>query len=165
MSMADQYDDGRYDAKPLMVPYPGAGSGHAGNDTSRERQERLDTSGITSQVQQATMILLSGERSDGLTAADLEDRLGIGHGMASSALSHLHRAGHVRRIKMRRKRHEIYVLPEFVNGREESPYRPRLKPARHVRELPDSTVQAAMDEAHLPLEALPQIRRFLELLP
>lgn len=148
-----------------MIPYPGAGSGHAGNDTSRERQERNDALGITSQVQQSTLRMLEHYQSEGMTAAELEDRLGVGHGMASSALSHLHRAGHIRRVKMRRKRHEIYVLPEYVNGREESPYRPRLKPARHVRELPDSTVLAAMDEAFLPLEALPQIRKFLELLP
>lgn len=110
-----------------MIPYPNMGSGHAkGSDTSRERQERLDASGITAYNQRQALGLLIKFESNGITAAELEDWLEIGHGQASSALSHLHRAGHVRRIKERRQRHEVYVLPEYVDGREESPYRPRL---------------------------------------
>lgn len=153
------------EGNPTMIPYGTTGSGHAGNDTSRERQERLDASGVTSMVQRQTLAALELLRSEGLTAAELEDRMGVGHGMASSALSHLHRAGHVRRIKMRRKRHEIYVLPEYVNGREESPYRPRAKPARHVRELPDDTVIHAMEAAGISTAHLAVIRKFLEALP
>jgi ribosomal protein S25 len=154
--------------EPLMVPYPdGSGSGHAGNDTSRERQERNDATGITSRVQQAVYNWLSDVGAEGVTSAEVTDKYGIGEGMSSSALSHLHRAGRIRRVKMRRKRHEIYVLPEYVNGREESPYRPRLKQARHVRELPESTVLKAMDEAGLSTNAVAYglIRRFLEKLP
>ena len=111
---------------PTMIEYPGMGSGHAGNDTSRERQEREDATGITARTQRDAMFWLGKQEGEGMTAAELEDILGIGHGRASSALSHLHRAGHIRRIKERRNRHEVYVLPEYVDGREESPYRPRL---------------------------------------
>lgn len=109
-----------------MIPYPNAGSGHAGNDTSRERQEREDASGITAEMQQIVFTWLHVRGATGCTAAEVEDHFLVGHGRASSALSHLHRAGHVRRIKERRDKHEVYVLPSNVEGREESPYRPRL---------------------------------------
>jgi ribosomal protein S25 len=142
------------------------GSGHAkGSDTSKERQERNDASGITSRVQQATYNLLSDVGAEGVTSAELTDRWGIGEGMSSSALSHLHRAGKITRVKMRRKRHEIYVLPEYVNGREESPYRPRNKPDRHVRELPDATVLEAMRKSGIAPTRLEAIRAFLAALP
>lgn len=118
----------------LMKPYPKMGSGHAVNETSQERQERNDHSGVTSHVQITVLKVLARVKAEGLTAAELEDALQIGHGMASSALSHLHRAERIRRVKMRRGRHEIYVLPEYVNGREESPYRPRPKQQRHPRD-------------------------------
>lgn len=113
-----------------MIPYPGQGSGHAGNATSRERQEREDGSGITAKMQQTVFTWLHVRGAIGCTAAEVEDHFLVGHGRASSALSHLHRAGHIRRIKERRQRHEVYVLPEYVDGREESPYRPRIPAAK-----------------------------------
>lgn len=149
-----------------MKPYPGGnGSGHAGNDTSRERQERLDANGVTSAVQQLALRTIGRMASEGLTVAEFEDMHDIGHGQASSAFSHLHRAGHVRRIKMRRKRHEIYVLPEHVNGREESHYRPRLKPAKHPRDLSEDAVLVAMENARIPRISYNQVREFLKHLP
>lgn len=156
--------------EPLMVPYPdGSGSGHAGNDTSRERQERNDATGITSRIQQAAYNLLSDVGAEGVTSAELTDRWGIGEGMSSSALSHLHRAGKITRVKMRRKRHEIYVLPEYVNGREESPYRPRNKPAKSPKDYTDDQLLGFLTaagygaaEAHV---QLPVIRKVLAVMP
>lgn len=151
--------------EPTMVPYPGMGSGHAvGSDTSRERQEENDASGITSEVQRRVFAALGDLKSEGLTALEVEFALGVGHGMASSALSHLHRAGRIRRVKMRRKRHEIYVLPEYVNGREESPYRPRLKPAK-PRTLTDDEVRGAMMDAGVDESLFPEVRRVINNLP
>lgn len=131
----------------LMKPYPKMGSGNAVNDTSRERQERNDHSGVTSHVQVTVLQALGRLKTEGITAAELEDALQIGHGMASSALSHLHRAERIRRVKMRRGRHEIYVLPEYVNGREESPYRPRPKQQRHPRDYTLEEWEKAQMEA------------------
>lgn len=151
---------------PTMVPYPNSGSGYAaGSDTSRERQERNDASGVTSAVQQLALRTITSAASEGVTVAEFEDMHHIGHGQASSAFSHLHRAGHVRRIKMRRKRHEIYVLPEHINGREESPYRPRMKPAKHISEVSDEVMVEAMVKADIPVEAHRKIRAFLKHLP
>ncbi len=148
--MSDDYPDGTRRIKamtePLMIPYPnGHGSGHAGNDTSRERMEHNDATGITSLVQRAAYAQLGALKSEGMTVAEFEDLTGIGHGQVSSAFSHLHRAGKIKRIKMRRKRHEIYVLPEWVNGREESPYRPRLKPAKASRDIGDDQLRGDHD--------------------
>lgn len=133
----------------MMKPYPGMGSGHAVNDTSEERQQRNDGSGNTSHVQSTVLKVLGRLKAEGMTAAELEDALQIGHGMASSAFSHLHRAGRVKRVKMRRGRHEIYVLPEYVNGREESPYRPRPKQQRHPRDYTREEWDAAVEKAGL----------------
>jgi len=113
------------DGYGLMIPYPKAGSGHAGNDSSRERQEREDASGITAETQRMALTMLENRGYQGMTAAEFEDAAGIGHGRASSALSHLHRAGHIRRLKEKRVKHEVYVVRDAVSGREESPYRPR----------------------------------------
>ena len=131
----------------LMKPYPKMGSGHAVNDTSRERQEGNDGSGVTSHVQVSALRMLAVAGSLGMTSAELEDVMGIGHGMASSAFSHLHRAERVKRIKERRGRHEVYVLPELVGDREESPYRPRPKAQRHPSDYTLEEWEAAQREA------------------
>ena len=153
--------------EPLMIPYPGDhGSGSAaGSATSKERQVNNDASGITSTVQRRVYDALGDLKSEGITALEVEFALGVGHGMASSALSHLHRAGKVTRIKMRRKRHEIYVLPEYVNGREESPYRPRLEPAKHPRDLSQEQVFGAMMDAGVDESLYPEVRKVLNALP
>lgn len=163
--LPDNYYERRGVPEDLMKPYPGMGSGHAGNDTSRERQERNDASGVTSLVQRAALGILANMQSEGLTAAEFEDSMGIGHGQASSALSHLHRAGKIKRVKMRRKRHEIYVLPECVNGREESPYRPRLKPAKPARDISDDQLRAIMMDVGVDEGLFTEVRRVVSALP
>ena len=151
---------------PQMVPYGATGSGHAGNASSKDRQEREDSLGTTAFRQKAALELISRGASDGMTVMEFEEKLGIHHGQASSALSHLHRAGYVRRLKHRRKGQEIYVLPDYINGREESPYRPRGG-RKHPRFTEDEEVAKAMSAAgftNIPSN-FALIRRFLELLP
>jgi hypothetical protein len=150
----------------LMVPYPNAGSGHASNDTSRERQEREDASGMTATRQAKALAWVEAAGANGLIVAEVERMLGVGHGQASSALSHLHRAGKVVRLRDRRHKQELYVHPDFVNGRRESPYNPRLN-RKHPKFYSDTTVLKAMKDADLPTTDLmyQHIRRFLEALP
>ena len=153
-------------SEPLMIPYPGDhGSGHAGNATSKERQEENDATGVTSMVQRAALSMVKRAGSEGMTVAEFEDQTSIGHGQASSAFSHLHRAGHIRRVKMRRKRHEIYVLPGYVNGREESPYRPRLKPAKASRDIGDEQLRAVMMDAGVDESYFAVVRKVVSALP
>lgn len=152
--------------KPGMVPYGTTGSGHAGNDTSRERQETEDALGTTAWRQAQALQMITEAKSAGVTVMEYEAEFGLHHGQASSALSHLHRAGHVARLKMRRSKQEIYVLPGFINGRDESPYRPR-EGRKHPRFVSDEAVVHAMNGAGF--ENIPSnfalIRKFLELLP
>jgi ribosomal protein S25 len=152
-----------------MVEYPnGHGSGHAGNATSKERQQAEDAKGLTESRQAKALQAVTAFGANGLVVAELELMLGVGHGQASSALSHLHRAGKVVRLKSRRNKQEIYVVPDFVKGREESPYNPRLN-RKHPKFYNDATVLKAMKEAGMnPLsyEAdYQKIRKFLEALP
>lgn len=155
-----------HSAPPLMFEYPnGHGSGHSGSDTSRERQAREDASGLTGKRQKATLEAVTAAGRRGVTAAEMETILGVGHGQASSALSHLHRAGHIRRIKERRFSQEIYVLPEQVDGRTESPYNPRPAQRKHPRFHSDRTVLEAMKQADIAPTRYESIRKFLEALP
>lgn len=152
---------------PLMIPYPaGHGSGHAGNATSRERQLREDATGLTATRQAKALEAVELAARRGITVAELEEYLGIGHGQASSALSHLHRAGRIKRITARRKSQEIYVAEEYRDGRDESPYNARSA-RKHPKFHSDRTVVEAMSMAGLPLDeqSYDAIRKFLENLP
>ena len=150
---------------PTMIEYPnGHGSGHAGNESSKDRQVREDATGLTKQRQQLALeaVTESGER--GITSGELENLLGIGHGQASSALSHLHRAGRIKRITERRMKQELYVLAENVGERKESPYNPRPQ-RKHPKFHSDRTVMEAMKVAEIAPTRYESIRKFLEALP
>lgn len=153
--------------KPGMIPYGETGSGHAGNSTSRERQEREDSLGTTAWRQKQCLEAVAAAKSEGVTVMEIERMFNLHHGQSSSALSHLHRAGYIRRLKMRRNQQEIYVLPDYINGRDESPYRPRGG-RKHPRFTEDEEVRKAMTAAGIPDTTgnnFVLIRRFLELLP
>ena len=152
---------------PLMIEYPnGHGSGHAGNATSRERQLAEDAKGLTEGRQKMALNAVTAAGANGLVVSELELILAVGHGQASSALSHLHRAQKVVRLRDRRNKQELYVLPDYVNGRKESPYNPRLN-RKHPRFYNDSTVLKAMEEAGMSLgmDSYHMVRKFLEALP
>ncbi|HCB59131.1 MAG TPA: hypothetical protein DEP82_14750 [Arthrobacter bacterium] len=159
-------DLGTGHSAPPMVPYGRTGSGHAGNGSSRERQEIQDASGLTASRQKKALEMVEYAAGHGITVGELEDTLLIGHGQASSALSHLHRAGHVCRIKERRNKQEIYVLPGQVGERKESPYNPRPE-RKHPKFHSDATVVNAMTMAGLDLDTgtYAKVRKFLEALP
>lgn len=110
-----------------LFPYAGT-SGHSGGDTSRERAERNDSLGLTSERQARVMSQISRSEEHGRTCAELEFALWLGHGSISGALSVLHQAGRLVRLTERRSRQFVYVLPKWQADRELSPYRPN--PAR-----------------------------------
>lgn len=119
-----------------VTPYPepdGASktSGWSGSDTSHERALREDADGTTSRRQQRVMQLLGqytwmGDHSRGLhyglTVKEVREITGWHHGQASSALSVLHKEGKIARLKTRRDRCAVYVLPDHVSGRETAPH-------------------------------------------
>jgi hypothetical protein len=59
----------------------------------------------------------------GITWAELAMQKQLHHGQASGALSNLHRTGRVVRLKERRGRCGVYVLPIYVDGRETVPHK------------------------------------------
>lgn len=100
-----------------VTPYAGT-SGWKGSEASRDRVLTEDSNGTTGKRQQQTLISLAVAGSQGLTWKDLGEIMGWHHGQSSGCLSVLHLAGMVVRLKERRDRCSIYVLPAFVNGRE-----------------------------------------------
>lgn len=74
--------------------------------------------------QDIALTWLSVVAERGATWQELGRRMQWSHGSASSALSHLHRAGAVARLAERRNRCGVYVLPAYIQGRETAPYRP-----------------------------------------
>ena len=147
-----------------FLPYGDKGSGWSGSETSRERQEREDSLGITGKRQAEVFALLAQQTTKGMTVKEVEDALNIGHGPASSALTHLHRAERVVRLQERRLNQQVYLLRGYAEGRPESPYRPRLaKP--HPKYLTKDQVLAVMGDAGVAEELYPDVRRLLEALP
>jgi hypothetical protein len=104
------------------LPYGGT-SGWSGSSTSYERAISNDESGVTSKNQMLFMsdLLFCGEQ--GMTSKEWGLIHNLEHQTYSSIPSVLHEGGFVERLSNRRGRHEIYVLPEYVNGRETKPHR------------------------------------------
>ena len=64
-----------------------------------------------------------------MTWREVADTTEWHHGQASGALSVLHKEGRLARLRNRRDKCAVYVLPEFVHGRETARHgsqRPRL---------------------------------------
>jgi hypothetical protein len=110
--------------EPPVLPYTQGGhpsSGYAGSDASRERAEREDSTGVTSRRQRAVLRMLATYGSVGVTYSELGLRLNLHHGQASGVLSGLHKVGAIARLADKRHRCHVYVLPEYVDGREVQP--------------------------------------------
>lgn len=99
------------------LPYAGS-SGWSGTDTSRERAERMDSTGKTAKNQELVLALLELQDFRGVTWKDLSSWYDWHHGTASGVLSALHKADKIVRLLDRRDRCRIYVLPEYVRGRQ-----------------------------------------------
>jgi hypothetical protein len=105
-----------------ILPYAGT-SGWQGSEASRDRALADDADGATGNRQQIAMWFLIDAKSHGLTWRELGDAQGWHAGQSSGALSNLHKSGLVARLKERRNRCSVYVLAEYVNDRELSPFK------------------------------------------
>ena len=108
-----------------ILPYAGT-SGWSGSTTSKERAERQDSDGTTSKRQRAVLNALTDLAGQGATWNELGTLLGLHHGAISGVLSNLHREGVLCRLKDRRGRSQIYILPQFVGDKEVETYRPNV---------------------------------------
>jgi DNA-binding MarR family transcriptional regulator len=100
-----------------VLPYNGS-SGHSGTDTSKERADTMDKTGKTKDLQLNALLLIDKNGEYGITWGELSQSLNVHHGSASCVLSVLHKEGELVRLKERRGRSKVYVLPYWVNGRE-----------------------------------------------
>ena len=103
-------------SKPI-TPYAGT-SGWSGSDTSKERAVTEDADGTTTDRQQLIILNLMKAKEQGLTWHEVADLNEWHHGQASGALSILHKVGIIARLKERRNRSAVYILPDYINGRE-----------------------------------------------
>ena len=100
-----------------ILPFKGT-SGWAGSKASQDRQMMLDETGETGKRQSMVLSELQDAGTHGATWRDIALALELHHGQASAALSVLHREGLIARLEERRNKCSIYVLPEFVAGRQ-----------------------------------------------
>jgi hypothetical protein len=120
-------------------------AGWSGSDASRDRAISDERTGRGKQVRERAWEVVRLGGLDGATWREVGEALSVHHGSASGALSNLHKAGKVERLKERRGGASIYVLPHAVNGRETSPHgRVRApRPLVDVLGQPDPEVAAA----------------------
>ena len=99
------------------LPYAGT-AGYSGSDTSEESARREALDGTVEDRQRVAVRMLTRALTTGLTVAEFREATGLHHGKASSTFTTLHKEAHVARLLERRGNYAVYVLPEFVNGRE-----------------------------------------------
>lgn len=112
----------------LIAPYAGS-SGWSGTETSKNRADDSDKSGLTGRRQLAVIDYLDASGSQGLTWKELSDMTGWHHGTASGVLSVLHKADKISRLKATRNRCAIYVSNWHVYGRTVSQL--KIKKCKH----------------------------------
>lgn len=139
-----------------ILPYAGT-SGWSGGETSRERADELDTSGRTASYQRDALQYLLEAGHQGLTYTELNDVLGCRTQTGAAVLSILHKEGLITRLSARRNRCQIYVLHEYVEGREQVPHRPHSK-AKPSPELPEGWEYAVLHIVH-PFPDVPSIEK------
>lgn len=109
------------------LPYAGT-SGNVNVDTSRDATIHADVTGITAKAQRYALILAAQRGATGITVVELREVHGsLHHGRISGALSDLHKAGRLVALRERRNHCGVYVLPEYVEGREARPFRPNRR--------------------------------------
>lgn len=99
-----------------LTPYAGT-SGWRGSEASHDRVVEDDSTGVTTKRQNQALRDLAEAQWRGLTWKELGDLHGWHAGQSSGCLSVLHLEGLVVRLKQRRNRCSIYVLPEHTLNR------------------------------------------------
>lgn len=141
-----------------VLPYGGS-SGWSGSDSSKDRAVSNDESGVTGYNQRRLMIYLERQGQQGLTWKEAGDHFGWHHGTASGALSVLHKAGLIARLKERRNKSSVYVACSYINDRETSPHKPNVSARLLVEILTE--LETDLDQGHLST-ALARVRATLK---
>jgi hypothetical protein len=118
---ADLRHNAGYPDAPIL-PYAGT-SGWKGSEASRDRAVIDDANGTTANRQSVALLRVRVQQYRGLTWKELGEMEDLHAGQSSGALSNLHKAGLIVRLTRKRGRCSIYVTPNYVDGREISPYK------------------------------------------
>lgn len=129
------------------LPYNGT-AGYVDVDTSHETAIHEAVTGIASKTQRYVLIILGQRKARGATIGELRETTGsLHHGKISGALSDLHKVGKVVALRERRGRAGVYVLPEYVEGRETRPFHrnraPQIDRAELVKMIDDMLINPA----------------------
>lgn len=138
------------DTTNAVLPYAGS-SGWSGTDTSHRRAHEDDGDGTTTRRQRITLAALSGAGPGGLTWKELSRVAEWHHGQASGVLTILHMSGRISRLREKRNRCRVYVLPEYVNDRETEPY---VRQSRQPAPATTEEMAELIREAYMTLDAL-----------
>jgi hypothetical protein len=129
------------------LPYAGE-TGRSGTGTSAARATARVRSGAAAEQQDAVLELLRRVQRVGVIVKELEKHYGWHHGSASAVLSNLHKVGTLARLENIRDNCKVYVLPEFVDGRETEVFG-RRRAANRIFErgaaAPGSEIRAVVD--------------------
>jgi hypothetical protein len=102
----------------------------------------MEQSGETSQARMEALDLLAARKQHGLTSLEWTEATGTGRPTTASTLSILHEDGLITRLKESRRRGKVYVLHEYVEGREEEP---RVANAVKLRERAEQAEATAAE--------------------
>lgn len=101
--------------------------GYSEPSASRDAAEAEAASGKTSAMMAIVLEEVRSFGAHGLTSAELRKRIaGEHHGRITSALTKLHIAGALAALRDRRDNCGVYVVPEYVLGRETRSYRRQM---------------------------------------
>jgi hypothetical protein len=117
-------DDDDLPVLPYIDADTGKSSGWSGSDTSRESTHRRDLNGDTETHQTKALHALMRAGPVGITSREFGEWAGLEHQNYSQVMSNLHKVDKVCRVSEVRKGHEVYVLPQFVEGRKTHAYKP-----------------------------------------
>jgi predicted transcriptional regulator len=107
-------------ALPFWEPYGDGTSGQQGEASADSELSRRSAMPLV-------YTYLTDAGPSGYTSSEIEGITGLHHGIISGALSNLHRSGSIVRLKERRRRSGIYVLPMYLRDRETVPVRSNKK--------------------------------------
>jgi hypothetical protein len=105
-----------------VLPYAGT-SGWRGSEASRDRVFTDDLNGTTLLRQRVALKRVWDQEFRGLTWKELGEIENIHAGQSSGALSGLHKAGLIVRLKEKRNRCSVYVAPDYIRDREVSEFK------------------------------------------
>lgn len=121
-------------------------SGSMGSELSRQRAEREDEDGTTTDRQDRVIGEIRMSGIIGRTWKDIAQRFEWHHGQATGALSPLHQAGHIAALATEYGRDgcTVYVTPDNVGGREtRAPGKSAAKSWRELAEAQKQQIEVA----------------------